>query len=872
VERPRGGRYGPPAVPAHVLSRPRLFARLGSRPVTVVLGAAGYGKSALVSSWLARSAAQDAVAWLTLDSSDRDPGRLAADLLTTLQTLDVEPLEEALHTLEAPPLFADPLPFVDSLLEAVFEADVSLTLVLDDVQSISKSAAALEMVDRLTLWAPPATRVVLAARAMPRLRLQRLRLEDRLSVVGAGDLAFTLEETAAVVRAWGPDPGADTIRDLHGLTQGWPAGVRMAMLAMKTGVSTDLPLALQSDDSVADYLATEVLNSLDPGMRQFVVEATTDELVCPSLVDAVRGSTDSMAALERCIADGLFLTKEPRAGDEQWFRWHALFAAHLGARRREDEARSKELELRAARWWRPVDPTVAVSHALAAGDDELAGEVASTAWLDLMLAGRADTVTRIVDSVPADVTLAAELHLARAFVAAEKGAFDTAKVELNLAHQKSVLLEGATRDRFEVRSTMVELFVVRDRAAMSESVERGRKMLAEMDSASWALDRATMALVRLCVGVGEARLLDDPLEAVRLLREAESTATEAGYTALELMAQAELCIPSIATGALEEMRLLAEQVLSRARVRGWGDLPSTATADGYLGWLALWKGDSRRAMELLERCIAHLLPNDWGMLGLSTMAHAQAALSVGDVAAAEGDVRRALDLATHGRMPPWWPSVLTALEAKALVAKGRIDEAVAVVDRPVVGPAYYMATCHRANVLLSCGRPEKTLAVLATFPEDRMLPHTTGLVEALRAQALRETGDDTGAHAALERALASASRYGFLEPFLMVGDRLLPLLATHIRAGTAYRDFLTQVRNRLATPVSARVNEWGESLTHREQEVLRYLATDLSLSEIAEAEFISTNTVKTHIAHLYRKLEVANRRAAVRRGAALGLL
>ena len=81
-----------------------------------------------------------------------------------------------------------------------------------------------------------------------------------------------------------------------------------------------------------------------------------------------------------------------------------------------------------------------------------------------------------------------------------------------------------------------------------------------------------------------------------------------------------------------------------------------------------------------------------------------------------------------------------------------------------------------------------------------------------------------------------------------------------------------RVTRRLATPVSARINEWGETLTQREQDVPRYLATDLSLSEVAEAEFISTNAVKTHVAHLYRDLEVASRRAAVRRLADLGLL
>ena len=121
------------------------------------------------------------------------------------------------------------------------------------------------------------------------------------------------------------------------------------------------------------------------------------------------------------------------------------------------------------------------------------------------------------------------------------------------------------------------------------------------------------------------------------------------------------------------------------------------------------------------------------MLGLVTMVRAQACIAAGDVAAAEDDVHRARDVAEHGRMPSWWPSILTALEASVLVAKSRIDEAVAVVDDPVEGPTYYMATCYRANDLLNCGRPERTLEELETFPADRMLPHTAGPVEALRA-------------------------------------------------------------------------------------------------------------------------------------------
>jgi LuxR family maltose regulon positive regulatory protein len=153
-----------------------------------------------------------------------------------------------------------------------------------------------------------------------------------------------------------------------------------------------------------------------------------------------------------------------------------------------------------------------------------------------------------------------------------------------------------------------------------------------------------------------------------------------------------------------------------------------------------------------------------------------------------------------------------------------------------------------------------------------MFPHVAGAVEALRAEALSEQGAKEAAHAALERALTEAQKYDFMEPFLMVGARISRLLEEHAGVGTAYPEFLIQVRNHLHAPTPAAVNEWGERLTGREQNILRYLATDLSLSEVADAEFISVNTVKTHIAHIYRKLAVSNRRAAVRRAADLRAL
>jgi LuxR family maltose regulon positive regulatory protein len=705
---------------------------------------------------------------------------------------------------------------------------------------------------------------------MPHLRLQRLQLEGRLELVERTDLAFTREETAAVVGAWGLGLGPDAVAELHELTQGWPAATRLAVLAMRTRARTDLR-HLHHDEGLSDYLTTEVLSGLDADLRAFVMDATVDELVCPSLLDAVRGASDSASRLGHCVEEGLFLTREAVTGDEQWFRWHGLFAAQLRDRRLAEPGSGREPERAAALWWRAVDPDVAVTHALAARDDELAGEIATSVWLDLVLAGRGDTARRIATAVPKSVTQAAELHLATAFVAAEQGAIDVARVELGEARKVSARLATAARAQFEMRASVVELFVVRDRAAMSESLMRGHRLLVESESSEVPPDRATLALVKLYVGMSEARLLDHPLQAVRLLREAQSTASESGYAALGLMAQAEMCVPSIATGRLDDTRVLAEHVLAEANAKGWSDLPGTAMAWGYLGWMALWRGEPGRAVALLERCAANLLPNDWGMLGLVTTVQAQACLSAGDVEGAERASTRARELAAHGRMPPWWPSLRTALDAMVLAERGAFDEARQLVEQPAEGPEFHLATCFRASILLRAGLPKQALEVLVTVPADRMFPHIAGVVEAVRAQALMSTGERSQAHLSLERALGTAATFGLLEPFHLVGSAMVPLLKEHLRTGTEHEVLVGVVLERLSAS-SPPVNDWGETFTRRERTILRYLATDMSIAEIAEAEFISVNTVKTHVTHLFRKLGVTKRRAAVRESARVGLL
>jgi LuxR family maltose regulon positive regulatory protein len=145
------------------------------------------------------------------------------------------------------------------------------------------------------------------------------------------------------------------------------------------------------------------------------------------------------------------------------------------------------------------------------------------------------------------------------------------------------------------------------------------------------------------------------------------------------------------------------------------------------------------------------------------------------------------------------------------------------------------------------------------------------MLEAIARDAL---GDPGAAERALERALDLAEPDGVLLPFLL--DPAPGLLERHARHRTAHASLLAEIRGLLAgrkpAPPPAEAQPPLEPLSETEIRVLRYLPTNLSAREIANELYVSPNTVKTHMHHLYAKLGAHRRGEAVARARALGLL
>src|SRR6266700_833597 len=365
-----------PRLRPNVVSRPRLLERLNEglhRKLTLIAAPAGFGKTTLVSEWVAlieRPKARRArTAWLSLDEGDNDPARFVAYLVAALQTIG----EGVLGVLQSP----QPPP-TESILTALLNEITTLpdhfVLVLDDYHVIDAKAVDMALAF-LVEHLPPQMHLVIATREDPHLPLARLRARGHLTELRATDLRFTPSEASAFLnQGMGLNLSAADIARLSDRTEGWIAGLQLAALSMQG--HQDIPgfiRAFAGDHRyILDYLVEEVLQRQPAPVRSFLLQTSILDRLNGLLCDAVTGQEEGSARLEALERGNFFVV--PLDDKRHWYRYHHLFAevlsVHLMAEQPDQVA---TLHRRASAWYEQNGSVAdAIRHALAACDFERA--------------------------------------------------------------------------------------------------------------------------------------------------------------------------------------------------------------------------------------------------------------------------------------------------------------------------------------------------------------------------------------------------------------------------------------------------------------------------------------------------------------------
>jgi len=863
-----------------VIPRPRLIERLNEgldRKLTLISAPAGFGKTTLVSEWVADGETQ--TAWLSLDDADNDPARFLTSLVAALRTVAATLGEGILGVLQAP----QPPPvesILTALLNEISTLPAPIILVLDDYHVIDAQPVDLALTFLLE-HLPPRMHLVITTREDPRVPLARLRARSQLTELRAADLRFTLAEAAEFLnQVMGLNLSGADIAALDDRTEGWIAGLQLAALSMQghQDVSRFIQTFTGSHRFVMDYLVDEVLHQQPDRVQTFLLRTSILDQLCGPLCDAVLldPSASGQATLEYIERSNLFLV--PLDNERRWYRYHHLFVELLRQRLHQGIASSTgdvaELHSRASAWYEERGQEVeAFKHAAAANDVARVERLIEGKGVPLQFRGAGTPVLSWLESLPKTtldvrpslwVTYASTLMMTGQHTAVEQ------KLQAAETALHGTEPDDRTRDlEGRIASMRATLGIIQD--DLDTILTQSHRALAYLHPANLLMRTATTYTLGYAL-----QLQGDHAAASQAYTDVIATGTSIGDSIYTITATLGLAQIQEADTQLTLATRTYERVLHLA-----GDPPQPIACVAYLGLarIAYQRNDLDSAYQYGQACLELTQQME------SVATFPSYAVLIAHIRLAQGDV----------------PGAVTILEdAEAFVREHNFmfempDVAAAQVltllRQGSLTAAAHLAQMHglalsQARVHLAQGNPSTALAALEPL---RQQADANGLqderltVMVLQALAHQAHGEVDRATHLLGDALTLAEPEGYIRIFVDEGPPMAQLLAEASARGITpdytgrllaafHGEVPTSERMPSLLPVRRPSQSLIEPLSQRELEVLHLIAQGLSNHEIGERLYLALSTVKGHNRVIFGKLDVQRRTEAVARARELGLL
>jgi len=896
--------HRPPVAGDHV-HRAHLLDRLNEhlyRPLTLVSAPAGYGKSTLVSCWV--EAIDIPGAWVSLDENDNDLHIFLSYFVDAVQTLFPDACHETramLNVAEVPPVSV----LASSLINELDQVEKTFILVLDDYHFIRKNAVH-ELLSELLKHPPGPMHLVLATRRDPPLPLATLRARSRMTEIRVQELRFSAAESAAFLQKVTGRSVDDTIAAvLEEKTEGWVTGLRLAALSLSHRSDMDRILAQLPENNryVMDYIVAEVLSQQPPAIQEYLLATAILDRFCAPLCQAVCVlDTESQACempgqefLDWLQQANLFVI--PMDDQHRWFRYHHLFQQLLQRRlkRRFSPDDIATLHKQAGIWFAEkglLDE--AFRHMLTSGDIPAAARLVARHRHDLMNQEQWHRLAHWMGMLPSKIIAKSpELLISQAWSFWNRMRLPEMADVLD---QAEPLLAAMSSEAEKGKELQSELFAMRSIQYFLSAPCDGPRAL---DYAQRAVTNIPLhqysargfALIMLAMSFQMTGDISRAYSVVhRALNEKEASRTTQHtrmLTTLGFLQWAEADLIQLEQTAQEQLKLSMELEFTE----------SLQIARYFLGVFHYCRNNIGAAeRNLTEVAKATTVGN------IFNFAHSAFALAL--VYQAQGlpsKAREANQMVISHALVTGHTTMLQmayAFEAELAVRQGNFSAAThwGKTFEPEPFRAvhrFYVPQLTMAKVLLAKGTSksqERAATLLTRLHEFFTSIHNTRfLIDVLALQALLydARGDEPTALSALGRAITLAEPGGFIRPFLDPAPKMADLLNRLAKQRVAvryvgqllaaFRDekletVQTAPNDQTVVPLSLINQPLDEPLTNRELEILTLLEQRLRNKEIAEKLFISPETVKRHTINIYGKLNVHNRREAVAKAQALGMV
>ncbi len=836
-----------------LVPRDRLTARLTTEvPVALVIGGAGTGKSTLLTQLVGE--ADGPLAWCSIDEADSDPVRFWQAVVAAVREVVPGFGEEVADLLV---LDGQVTPdALEAFLDAAARLDPPVRLVIDDLHR-----AGDEIVPTLR-WVlercPEQLRFTIGSRTEPAIGIDRLGAAGRLRVLRGTDLRFSRHEAAALAGSLAVDLSEKELDLLVELTDGWATGLQLIAVALReTEERDDMLGRLQlSAPAALGYLWSEVLDVQPPEVQRFLLDTCVVDELTPELAATL--CPDSPVSLPWIEAANLPVAVRATVSAPT-YQYHQLFAQALRQRLRgTDPTHEAALHRLAAEWFRRRGEVVlAFRHDWRAGDRSRAMRSLHDGALDAYHSG--ELARLAIDGVAlldADIREAPGPATALALALVVAGRPDDAN---RLLQRIRALGRGvmSAEDEFELQSvTALHTLVLGD---MDEAACQYRSVLQLAGDhglrGEWRDLAASMA-ARAHSWTGDIEEADRVAGTVDLA----DTSVALRIEHRSALAQVDLLAGRLTSGITHGRAGFAEVPALSSAAAGLEPLSAA------LGTALLERNQLDEAESLLRPALEQTNPR-FPIRAMAAVAFARILHARGEAQAAIVVLEGARRL-FGGRPDANRVATHTAARLGRILADlGDVAAARALGDELQPTPDRDLLVARCEHLL---GNDDRALAIL-----DAVAPTIRGAlaVEAavLRVAVTARTGGPIDE--AADRAIDLAEPEGFLFALAECGPGALDAIRDRARRRPA-TPFTGQVLQLPAHAVVTRpaAQHRPDVLTERERVVLRYLATSLTYPEIAEALYVSRNTVKTHARNVIRKLHATSRRDAVARARLLHYL
>jgi len=868
-----------PSPGSNIIHRPNLIQKLNTgldRKLILVSAPAGFGKTTLISDWIAHN--QVPATWVSLDKRDNEHSEFLRYLIAGFQTIDGELGKAAVHLSQTPQQI-EAESILSLVLNDVLNYGEDMILILDDFHVI-QSREIIEIMKFLIDHLPPNLHLVVCSRSDPPLSISRLRSQNELVELRSADLSFTVNDTHSfLIKKLKLDLSIEDIKLLDTKTEGWIAGLQLSALSMqgRTDLSEFVKKLMGNNRYIMDYLLEEVLLMQADHIKEFLVRTSILEQVSGDLADTLLETSNSQEILELLEKNNMFIV--PLDTERKWYRYHHLFGDLLKQRLKNEERDLLiTLHERASDWFANHDlVSLAIEHAIEAGNHDRAMKLLDQTVEELWKSGQHASIIKFGVLLKEETLqcnpnfclyYAWTLNSAGHFEEAEKVLLNAEKLALADLPNSSALL-----GKISVAFTYL-LSSSRNTDRIFYYCEQARKYLKDDDPLWYSWVWLSYGVAYIYTG----KLIESG--------DAFEKAFEYGKKSANLY----LMTTAVTRLGYGKMRLgkykysfdKCKELLTFFEDAGYAELAQNSWANSGLyvlyGYIHYMWNKLDEALTLTQRGYElSLKGNDIITQIFATLFYAWILLFRGDKVKSESLVVIMEKSLSEKQIYNTLPLSFTSQIIKIYIKLGNLEKARELIQslglsiQKDISFLNEMAYISYAKYLIETSdykTAESLIYKLEKFGDPGHRIESLIELKILGAALFNILENETLAKKYLNEALALGEEENLMIFFVEESDLIGDLL-NETRSSTK---FLTRIIKAIEKKQKAKQEFFMDPLSTREIEVLRYIEETLSNQEIADHIFVSINTVKTHVKSILLKLEVNNRSSAVNKARELGII